>query len=100
MYRNDDGERMSYQQVLDALQATRVSTNKADYNAAMQYFDGDLGRADTQDIFKYRKRNVSYIMTNKKAIAEKWRELLDTNPVIRANWLAMQSNSGLGSIGE
>ncbi|KZT72430.1 hypothetical protein DAEQUDRAFT_755239 [Daedalea quercina L-15889] len=90
-YSSEEGERLSYQQILDKLQDHRGSTDDADYYAAMRYFGNDLDRADAQGAFRYRKSGKPMIYTKRGKVAQKWRKLLAEDAEIRANWDAMQA---------
>ncbi|KAH9842314.1 uncharacterized protein C8Q71DRAFT_876050 [Rhodofomes roseus] len=92
-YSNEERERLSYQQILDRLQKDRTWTDAADYDAAMRYFGGDLGRSDTQGVFRYKKSGKWRICDKKLTVAKKWRALLEKDETIRANWEAMQAAS-------
>ncbi|KAH9927790.1 uncharacterized protein B0H18DRAFT_875189 [Fomitopsis serialis] len=96
-YSDEKGERMSYQHILDKLQQGRGCTDDADYDAAMKYFEGNLERADTRGLFRYRKRGIWRVCSKRLTIARIWRKLLSEDPEIQANWAAMQSANTSGS---
>ncbi|KAH9913413.1 uncharacterized protein B0H18DRAFT_888284 [Fomitopsis serialis] len=94
MYSDEKGEKLSYQQILDKLQEGRGCTDEVDYNAAMQYFGGDLDRADAHGAFRYRKSGKWIISSKKLVVARTWRKILAEDAGIRSNWEAMQQVSG------
>ncbi|KAH9842310.1 uncharacterized protein C8Q71DRAFT_852880 [Rhodofomes roseus] len=80
----------------DKLQKDRTWTDAADYDAAMRYFGGDLGRSDTQGVFRYKKSGKWRICDKKLTVAKKWRALLEKDETIRAK---LGSHAGCKPVG-
>ena len=93
VYKNPKGGKMGYQHILDELKIKRRASISDSFGddaaAARAYFGGDLGRADANDAFKYKKSGRAEVYEKDKDVAIRWHKLLEHNSEIRAKWEAM-----------
>jgi hypothetical protein len=93
---------MCYQGILDALKSKREVSIRDSYGpdavAARRFFAGDLGQADAQGAFTYRKKNIKRVYQRDKDVALRWRRLLETDETIRARWQAMQDEGAMSDV--
>ena len=88
-YHNDKG-RLSYQDILDALQIARSETATATANNARRFFQDSMNSETAQRIFTYVKNGVSRPCLRDATIAQRWQTLLASNSEIQREWEEMK----------
>lgn len=91
-YTNADGERATYQKILNRLKTERKEaedTVHAQAAADARTFFGDdrSGSLATQ-VFRYRKNSRWHDRVTNKDIARQWHRLLETNAAVSSGWQA------------
>lgn len=88
-HQDPKGDNMGYQAILDTLKKKHKAVYAPDAAAARKFFAEDLGWADANGVFTYRKS----IYNKDKEIALHWHKLLEDSKGIQAWWEAMQLKS-------
>ncbi|KAK7691374.1 hypothetical protein QCA50_004773 [Cerrena zonata] len=81
-FTGSDGVRLTYQKILDSLQAERMRRDQQDYDEAIRLFGGRLDREEAGDTFKYKKDNICHVCTSVQGVADRWRKLKAATPTI------------------
>ncbi|KAF7796489.1 hypothetical protein EIP86_007666 [Pleurotus ostreatoroseus] len=88
-YRDAQGEKMTYYKILDALKAVRKTASLDDgpnADEARRFFGGDLLDPRAGGRFTYRGRQGVKVCTSDKEVAKRWRQLLEEDEELRAQW--------------
>ncbi|KAJ8593715.1 hypothetical protein M405DRAFT_699270, partial [Rhizopogon salebrosus TDB-379] len=86
----ETGSRLAYQQILNQLSLRRTENAARDAADARTFFGGNLNHPDANGAFQYLKRSQTHVLSKDDAIAKKWRELLESDPVIALRFTQMR----------
>ena len=96
-FKDEQGNRLLYQKILDRLKEERKQQNVEDYNEAFQFFNGDFFGDKANGKFLYTRDTELTEFSNETRIARKWRKLKAEDPEIRAQLMANQMGDADGS---
>ncbi|KAI0721352.1 hypothetical protein C8T65DRAFT_692418 [Cerioporus squamosus] len=85
-YSDSEGNRLSFQKILDILQGSRKTDDDRNAAAALWFFDGNLAQPGAHGYFAYRKSGTFYVCTKTQTIASKWRKLLHERKDVAELW--------------
>jgi hypothetical protein len=68
----------------------RTENAARDAADARTFFGGNLNHPDANGAFQYLKRSQTHVLSKDDAIAKKWRELLESDPVIALRFTQMR----------
>lgn len=80
---------MTYHRILEALKTARKTAGQDDgpvANNARRFFDGDLQNPRANGRFTYRGKKGTQVCTSDKEVAKRWRQLLEDDDGVRAQW--------------
>ncbi|THH21117.1 hypothetical protein EUX98_g8453 [Antrodiella citrinella] len=84
-----DGTHLTYKQINEKLRDARAAQNKADTDAALKYFYGDLFGEAARGWFTYAKGGAEQQSSKDQKIARVWRQILEEDEEARL-WAALQ----------
>jgi len=91
-FSDENGNRYSYQQVLDRLTERRMTAAMRDAGDARIFFGGNLDHPLADGAFRYKKSGKSCLSSKDDVVARKWRELLASRSDIAEQWARFGAN--------
>lgn len=92
-FSNENGNKFSYQKVLDRLTEHRMMAAKQDAVDACIFFGGNLDHPLADGAFRYKKSGKSCLSSKDDMVARKWCELLASRSDIAGQWAHFGANS-------
>jgi hypothetical protein len=90
---DENGNKFSYQQMLDRLTERRMTAAMRDAGDARIFFGGNLNHPLADGVFRYRKSGKSCLSSKDDVVARKRPELLASQSDIAEQWAHFGANS-------